>query len=441
MLHKLRDYVHPVIAITWYEAGLMDEMRAEGFEVHVIPVSTKDNLYGNIRSKIDFWFDSKDYQYQAKKVQRKYLDQYTPLRVRLRKKMREKYNVAKLILPGVRQKLFETEERLLANHTNFKEMVELVEYLNVDAVFTVTPFQWQEDILLRACKAAGKKMIASILSFDNITKRGWIPVSYHHYMVWNKFNHEEAIKIYKDANSNNVTIVGAAQFDFYFDHTNLIGENEWRVKSGLPCDARKIILYAGGPRSLFPNEPQYLKHIVEAITSAAIHGNPIVLFRCHPIDDVNRWKAYVGQHPNLFYDESWTGTESIYNANISKEDIEKLCSTLAYTDVHINLCSTMTVDGCAYSKPQIGPAYDDVNPEKAHLLKGLYSQKHFQPIIDTGGLCLADSKGEMTHFINEALEQPQNFTQKSKEILEEIITFSDGKSTDRVVNVLKQILD
>jgi hypothetical protein len=31
--------------------------------------------------------------------------------------------------------------------------------LNIDAVFTVTPFHAQEDFLLRACKDLGKKMI------------------------------------------------------------------------------------------------------------------------------------------------------------------------------------------------------------------------------------------------------------------------------------------
>ena len=441
MLHKIREFAEPVIAITWNEPELIAEMQADGFEVHIVPTSIKDSTYTNIRTKIDFWFDAFALKTESKKVQRKYLNQYVPLKVRVRRKLREKYNNAKFLVPGYRQKIFDQEQQMLARHTNYNAMLQLVDQLNIDGVFTVTPFQTQEDILLRACKARKKKMITSIISFDNITKRGWIPVNYDHYMVWNKHNFQEALSIYPGAATKaNTTIVGAAQFDFYFNPGFVVSKEAWKTKTNLPADDRKIILYAGGPQRLFPNEPQYLKHIMEAIGSGEIKDNPIVLFRCHPIDDVERWKEYLGKHPNLFYDVSWTGKDNIYTANITSADITKLCSTLAHSDVHINLCSTMTLDGCAYRKPQIGPAYDDVSPDTAHLLRGMYNQKHFQPIIDTNGLKLANSRTELINYINDAMQAPENLTRQCEAILNEIITYSDGKSTDRVAGVIKQAL-
>ena len=441
MLHKLRDFVEPVIAITWNEEDLIKELRMEGFEVHVIPISAKDRMYADVRTKIDYWFDAFALKYTAKKVQRKYLSQYTPLKVRIKRKLRERFNTAKMLVPGFKDKLFQAEQQMLTRHTNYNEMLQLVDQLIIDAVFTVTPFQAQEDILLRACKGRNKKMITSILSFDNITKRGWIPVPYDHYMVWNKYNYEEVQTIYPEsATKDNTTIVGAPQFDFYFKQDFVIPIEEWKLKTNLPIDDRKVILYAGGPQRLFPNEPQYLQHIMQMITAGEIKGNPIVLFRCHPIDNIERWKNYVGNHPNLYYDISWTGKDNIYSADITTGDIKKLCSTLAHTDVHINLCSTMTIDGCAYKKPQIGPAYDEVNSSTAHLLRGLYKQKHFQPILKTNGLRLATSKADLISFINEALISPQNFTNECSAILKEIITYADSDSSDRVVKVIKAAL-
>ena len=441
MLNRINEFAQPVIAITWNEPELIAEMKADGFEVHLVAESKKDEHYSNVRTKIDYWFDAFALQNEAKEVQKKYLSQYVSLKTKVKRKLREKYNYSKLLLPGNRRRLFLAEQRMLPKHTNYNEMLKLVDELNIDAVFTVTPFQTQEDILLRACKARNKKMITSILSFDNITKRGWIPVSFDHYMVWNKYNYEEALSIYhKAARIDNTAIVGAPQFDFYFNPGSLVPKSDWKMKTSLPSGDRKIILYAGGPQRLFPNEPQYLKHILAAVDEKLIKGDPIILFRCHPIDNIDRWKQYLGNHPNLFFEESWTGKESLFSANITTADIEKLCSTLAYTDVHINLCSTMTVDGCAYKKPQIGPAYDDVNPSKAHLLKGLYNQKHFQPIIDTGGLRLASSKNELIALINEAFQYPENFTSRGNLIMEEIITYTDGKSTDRVVSKIREAL-
>jgi hypothetical protein len=277
-------------------------------------------------------------------------------------------------------------------------------------------------------------MITSILSFDNITKRGWLPVEYDLYMVWNKYNEKEAIRCYAEDNKVlPVKIVGAAQFDFYQNSDFIVAKDTWEKQVGIPVGDRKIILYAGGPQALFKNEPQYLQHIDEAITNGAIKGKPLVLFRCHPVDEIERWKTAVGASENVVFDSSWAGQKNLLHSNVTDSDIVKLCSTLAHTDVHINLCSTMTVDGSVFRKPQIGPAYDDILPEKAHLMCQMYWQEHFIPIMKTKGLALANSKSEMIDLINEALYEPLRMTNASDRIVEEIITYKDGKCTDRVV--------
>ena len=54
-------------------------------------------------------------------------------------------------------------------------------------------------------------------------------------------------------------------------------------------------------------------------------------------------------------------------------------SFIHYTDVHVNLCSTMAIDGAAHGKPQIAPFYDKIKAEKE--LRNLYYQEHYQTII------------------------------------------------------------
>ncbi|MCW3110759.1 MAG: hypothetical protein JWQ09_5265 [Segetibacter sp.] len=439
MLYQLRQFVTPVIVITWNEQDLVKELKNDGFEVHVIPESRKGPEYLNVRKKIDYWFSRYALKSKYKKIQVKYLDQYLPSKSKLIRDLREFYNYCKSFVPGYTKNLFLKERQLLQTDTNFNEMLQLVDSLNIDAVFTPTPFHTQEDILLRAAKQRGKKMLTSILSFDNLTKRGWIPVDFDTYMVWNKYNYNEAQRIYpKAATGKNVFIVGAAQFDFYFKKDNLLSFQQWRELTGIPETNKKIILYAGGPGVLFPNECQYLKHLLEALNKNELEGDPMILFRCHPIDNVARWKEAVGEHPNLIYDISWTGKEKLQLTNITNEDIAKLCSTLAYTDVHINAISTMSVDGSAYKKPQVGPCYDEVNPAKVHLLQNMYMQEHFIPIIKTGGLLLAKSRKNYIDYINETLRNPEKFISKSNSIIEEIITYSDGKSTERTVQVIKE---
>ena len=175
----------------------------------------------------------------------------------------------------------------MKSDTNFNEISLFVDSLSIDAVFSVTPFHRQEDLLLRVCKGKGKFMITSILSFDNITKRGWIPVEYDVYIVWNQQNMDQLHRIYPFTKDRQVHICGPAQFDFYFDKNYLIPYAEWKELVGLSsAQQRKIILYAGGPKELFPQEPNYLKQIDDAISVGLIRDKPLILFRCHPMDKI-----------------------------------------------------------------------------------------------------------------------------------------------------------
>lgn len=439
ILNELRSFCEPVIAITWNQDDLIDELLSQGFEVYLVPESHRGIAYNDIRRKIDIWFETHRLKSPSVRIQRAYLDQFKDLRSILLTKVRILYNRIVCAVPFIRKRLLKKEQELLDTDTNIASLTAFVGELNIDAVFTVTPFHRQEDLLLRACSSMGKQMVTSILSFDNITKRGWIPITYNVYMVWNSLNKAQLNRIYPETVQLPVLVTGAAQFDFYFRTDMLMSEDEWRAEVGITKEPdRKVILYAGGPDSLFPNEPQYLQHLDLAIQNGTIKGNPLVLFRCHPTDNIDRWRTYSDFSGNIIFDASWTGKDVVYNANVTLADIRKLCSTLAYTDVHINLCSTMTVDGSVFDKPQIGPAYDEVTMKKKQLLNNMYFQEHFLPVTNSGGLAIASSREQLISFVNEALLHPELHKLERKAILESVITYTDGRSAQRVVDCIKR---
>ncbi len=444
MLEKMKAFCEPVICIFWNQEDLINELRVKGFEVHLLPETQRSSAYSDIRIKIDYWFKFFQLKSPTKNVEPRYIEKFKSKKKVIIQRLREYYNFFLLLIPGVAANLHKREKQLLLSDTNYNDMLKLVDELKIDGVFAVTPFHVQEDTFLRAAESKGKLMIASILSFDNVVKRGWLPVNYQCYMVWNKYNANEIRRIYKKAvqlNNDNVNVVGAPQFDFYSSAKYILPKKDWLELVGLPDTNKKIILYAGGPVSLFPQEPQFLQHIDEAITNGTIPGDPIILFRCHPIDRIERWKKAMGESKNIFFDSSWTGGGKLTHANITEQDINKLCSTLFHTDVHINVASTMTVDGSAYMKPQIGPGYDEVYPNSKYPLVSYYYQEFYLPIMNTNGLAVAHSRKELIDYVSEALQHPEHFIKKSKDIVEAIITFTDGKSTDRVIEVLKREIE
>jgi hypothetical protein len=279
-------------------------------------------------------------------------------------------------------------------------------------------------------------VVASIHSFDNVTKRGWSALSFDHYIVWNKYNKAELQRINKKLSDNNITIAGAPQFDFHFRKKKNCVRSEWLKKMGLPVN-KKIILYSGGPANLFPQEPQYLKDLIDAFTDEKIKEEAIIFFRSHPLDKKERWEIYTGKSYFIKYDNAPNGKQKLDYANVTLEDIDQLMFTLEFTDVHINLCSTMTVDGCAFDKPQIGPAYEP-SKGKQRLLEKMYFQEHFVPIMKTGAVKLARSKEELVALTNKALQEPDAFGKERQKCLEEIITYTDGESTGRVLSTLKK---
>lgn len=442
LLQHLKEFCVPVIVITWPETTLMNELKHAGFEVYVVPENRRGVAYSNVRRKVDIWFNHFRLKSPSPKIEQHYLDVFRTTKSRLLRKFREYYNVVKLYVPAYQQRLLKEESELLLKDTNLQELSTFVERLNIDAVFTVTPFHQQEDILLRACMLLNKRMVCSILSFDNITKRGWMPVDYDAYMVWNEDNKRQLHRIYPGTRNKPVTVTGAAQFDVYFQPGNVLDLQEWEKLVGIPAgNRRRIILYSGGPQALFPQEPVYLKAIDNAISDGRIKGQPLILFRCHPIDDIGRWMKAVGTSPNIIYDKSWTGQVKQGYTNVTEEDLKKLFATLAHTDVHVNLCSTMTVDGAAFGKPQIGPAYMPGNSRGGRLLKKLYEQEHFLPVLQSGVLQLATSELALVQLINDALVHASNGSDNCRMLLQNVITYYDGHNTERVSNALLHALN
>ena len=100
----------------------------------------------------------------------------------------------------------------------------------------------------------------------------------------------------------------------------------------------------------------------------------------------------------------------------------------------------MAVDGSAFNKPQIAPAYDEEYPNSKHPIRNLYYQEHFVPIVNTNGIAMADDRNKLIDLINEALIHPEKFITDCENVLKEIITYTDGKCTERVIKILENEL-
>lgn len=440
LLQKISEYVQPVIALTWRDAELCGELEQLGAEVYLLPETHLGPAYIRIRRQVDTWHLRKRLKSVSTNIDARRTNLHHDASTRLLQHARTANHLLRLMLPGEVERMLAVEEAQLRQDTNLVEFEHLLHQMKPDAVFSFTPYHRQEDLILRAAKFLGLPMITSIISFDNITTRGWIPIIFDTYMVWNHYNETELYRAYPEASGSHVVIVGPAQFDFYWDKRYLWSKEEWQNTLSLSRD-RPIILYGASTVNIAPHEPLFLHQLDEAIADNEIPDKPIIILRRHPMDGPERWQGVLNKARNIVYDDPWALGETYKYTNIRHDDVAKLVSTLAYSQVHINVSSTMTLDGAVFDRPQIGPAYDDRPGHRYdRIMKELYEREHYLPITYSGGLDVVYSRNEMIDAVKNALLSPSLKAVERKEMLQDMCTFLDGKCTDRVVGALRQAL-
>jgi hypothetical protein len=439
LLARLVDFAQPIVLLGWKDPALRSEIEQLGIEVHDLPDTHYGPSYIRIRRKIDTWhYDRLASPTTA--IARRRIDIDSPRRRRVIKQLRELRNSAYLRLPGYVRWLRAQEQSLLAADTNLGEFQQLIRSLRADALLSVTPFHKQEELVVRVAAAERLKTCAAILSFDNITVRGWIGTLFDTYLLWNRHNADQLLRGYPEAKSRRVEIVGAPQFDFYWKPEFCWDEPVWRERMALPPQ-RPVILYGGGPPSIVQHEPHIVMQLDAAISRGELPDHPIVLLRRHPADTSARWGAVLRDATHVVFDEPWPSGEVPKYSNIRDADIVKLTSALKHSAVHVNVASTMTVDGAVFDRPQIGPAYDD-RPGRPYdrTMRELYAHEHFLPITRSGGLDIVHDRRALIAAVAMGLKQPALRAAGRKQLVREIITFTDGQSTQRVLAELRRVL-
>jgi hypothetical protein len=437
----MRSFCEPIIILRWKQDDLIEELRADGIEVHIMPEYLISDTYKNLRTKITFWYQNFSLKTPSTNIQKRYYYSFKSGKFVLKHQIKEGLLWLRLTLDKAYiKRLIAAESQMIREEKAYSTYASWINTLNADGIFTVTPFLQEVELVARLLKPNNAQLISSIHSFDNVTKRGWPAIFFDQYFVWNKYNKAELERINPALKQQDaISIAGAPQFDFHYNPAFCWDKTEWEKTLGLP-HGKKIILYAGGTSNLFPNEPQYVKQLVGAVESGEMPSNTVILFRCHPLDDVKRWKEYIGESPFLFYDFKPPVDRKLDHNNITDENLARLISTLKHTDVHINVCSTMAVDGSVFNKPQIAPYYDEVNKHSENRLRAVYKQEHYLPIIKSGVLHFAESKQQLVDKVAKALDNPDAYNTNCQRCVEEIITYRDGQSASRVIALLKNII-
>ncbi len=436
LLRQLAEVVEPVVALEWDDAELVAELERCGASVTRLPDPVYDHALLRVDRLLEIDFE-RALASPTTAITRRWRRRVLPPGVRAIRQVRE-FRDRQLVRTGAQRRRRAVEAAtLMQTATNIDAYGSWLEEQRIEAVLSLTPYHRSDRIMLAAARGSGRRSISSIISFDNPTTRGRLPVLSDSILVWNRYNQQELERAYPDLADGRTKIVGAPQFDLHVDRSHVLPEAAWREEVGLSPD-RPVILFGAGPRVLFPRELELVRAIDRSIDEGRIPGDPQVLLRPHPADSDAVWDG-VEQLRNVVRVRGW-GKGDGGRAWPSAHDVDLQMSTLAHAAVHVSICSTMVLDGAAFDRPLVAPTFvPGSRAEHAHVRR-FYRQEHWQPIARSGAVAQPDSMAELEAAVADGLAHPGRLAPQRRAMLRDLITFDDGASAGRVVREVERLV-
>jgi hypothetical protein len=295
--------------------------------------------------------------------------------------------------------------------------------------------------VLRTARRRSIPSVAVDLSWDNLTNKFFPARQVERLLVWNSGMRDEASALHGYA-PDRVTVTGAPQFDSYFRGTRS-SRADFCARTGLDPE-RRIITLATIPPSKFPHHAFVIDRLIAAMESSAIGEPADLLIRLHPRDDARHYEKYMGR-PHVVVEKPFrqTATRSGDGMDIDfmSENTRHLADTLHHSDVVLNVASTMAIEAAIFDTPVINIGFDGQPESNQALMEWHYGSTHFQKVVRSGAVRIAQSDGELVALINMYLAAPATDADGRRRIVADQCEFTDGRSADRVAAALVRELN
>jgi len=271
---------------------------------------------------------------------------------------------------------------------------------------------------------AGKinlKTACFIFSWDNLASKGRMAANFDFYLVWSDLMKKELLQFYSKVTENAVEVVGTPQFEPYVLQRYASDKALFCSKFDLD-ENKKIICFSCGDISTSKNDELYLETIANAILSGKIPDVNFIV-RTSPAEDPVRFAAFVEKYPFIKWNyPKWVlsrqGHQEEWSQRIPTiEDVKDLRALLEFSDLNINMLSTMSLDFIQFGKPVINTVFGNAD-------NGLYDDQrflkypHIVNVVNSQATKIVKNESELVNAINSYLENPATDAGNRKELLQ-----------------------
>ncbi|MFC2001664.1 hypothetical protein ACFLUZ_04065 [Chloroflexota bacterium] len=299
--------------------------------------------------------------------------------------------------------------------------------------------------LLREAKRYQIKTLAFILSWDNTTGKGWRGATPDYVINWTSIMKQELVMYHKYPEER-CFISGPLHFDIHFK--DLTASREDFLKSlGLEPDRKTITLFTYQPLK-YPYHADIIKILGKAIKDGKFNKDVQFIVRIHPIwmgsylaQGLQEFVNLCNSYPHFVTDKPEVLSQKLA-LDMPWSDMQKLSALCRYSDVIVNLYSTVTIEACIHDTPVVNINFNGFATQPLAFRKDvdkMYQNTHVQRVQEMGATTDANSPEELIQYINMYLNNPEINSQKRKQLAKQECEYLDGLSTERAALIIKQL--
>lgn len=327
------------------------------------------------------------------------------------------------------------DRRLARTRRNLAPIVAQLSALAPDLVVSTSCVVRDEAAYLLAAEELGIPTLGCILSFDNLTSKGILPV-FDHYAVWSARMGAEVLRLYPDRDPRRIHVTGTPQFDVHRREDLRWSRATTLERLGLrPAD--RYLVYAANCATYTPTEPELVRAFLARCERHPVLGDHRLVVRPHPGDDPARWRPLAESDPRLVL--SWPRSA---DGRFSSEEAQaRLVSTLAHADVCLNMASTTSLDAAVLDTPVVCVAFAlGKGGLEDWLAAACYRTTHYAPIAASGGVRIATSLDALVAETAFSVRFPAGDRAARARLVDDVCGPTDGRAAARIAALIGRLV-
>jgi hypothetical protein len=279
-----------------------------------------------------------------------------------------------------------------------------------------------------------------ILSFDNLTSRGYLPLKhFDQYLVWQTRMADELKRLYQ-IDEHKIIMTGTPQFDFHVQEAFRWSKEKTYQMIGLKHSGPYLV-YCANHIAITPNEPELLSQIITELAAEDRFSNYQWVLRLHPMDLYGRWAELSKKCNQLVISYPWAHDDkSSFWAVPTHDDLALLGNTLRYAKATLTIASTVALDSAIVDTPIVCLGFhpNTGSPEDKFYHDAHFSH-HYLPIMQTRAIPLATNIESLKRLLADAIENPAALKAERAGLVAEICGAVNGQSAERIAEVIQKI--